>query len=447
MHLMTQEAVTGMQSADLLRLVTRAAPADIALGLTRIKALLARLGHPELCIPPVIHVAGTNGKGSVIAYLRAITEAGGLKVHSFTSPPLRAHADQITCAGMPLDEPRFSALLSRIEAANGGAPLTQFEAETAAALLAFADNAADIALIETGLGGRDDATNVVARPALTILTPIALDHCEYLGSTIAEIAAHKAGIMKPHVPAVVGPQSEAASDVIAARAQEMGATLYRHGAEWLVHEQHGRLVFQDEQALLDLPVPALPGRHQIDNAGTAIAALRALAGLGLSEDDFARGLRQACWPARLQRLKRGPIVSSLPEGSEIWLDGGHNPGAGVVIAEAIANLEEKRERPLFLIAGMLNTKDPLGYFQAFAGMARHVFTVPISSSDAGIEPALLAARAEEAGLSAEPISSVSEALRLLAKTWMPMETAPRILIGGSLYLAGEVLRDNGSEPK
>ncbi len=399
MRLMKEEAALALRSAELMALITRAAPADIALGLGRIEALLERLGHPEKRLPPVIHVAGTNGKGSVIAYLRAIMEAGDFLVHSFTSPPLQIPADQIVCAGAPLDETGFAALLDTIEAANSGAPLTAFEAETAAAFLAFTEHAADIALIETGLGGRDDATNVVARPALTILTPIAYDHCDYLGHTLAEIAAHKAGILKPHVPAVIGPQTEEASDVIARRAKEVGATLLRHGTEWFVHAENGRLVYQDETGLFDLPLPALAGRHQIDNAGMAIAALRALAGLGLGEDSLARGLAEARWPARLQRLKRGPLVAALAEGSEIWLDGGHNPHAAAALASFLTERARRAPMPLALLVGMRASKDALGFFKAFGALKPMLVTLAIPGEERAASAETLGAAAARAGLS------------------------------------------------
>lgn len=439
MRLMKQEPAVGMPSADLMRLITRAAPADIALGLERIEALLARLGHPEKSLPPVIHVAGTNGKGSVIAYLRAILEAGDFLVHSFTSPPLRTPADQIVCASVTLDEPSFAALLNMIEAANGGSPITAFEAETAAAFLAFTQHAADIALLETGLGGKDDATNVVTRPVLTILTPIAYDHCEYLGHTLAEIAAHKAGILKPHVPVVVGPQTEEASRVIAQRATEVGAALFRHGTEWFVHAEHGRLVYQDERGLLDLPLPALAGRHQIDNAGTALAAIRTLAGLGLGEDVLARGLAEARWPARLQRLKRGPLVSALGEGSEVWLDGGHNPHAAAALADFFAEHARRAPMPLTLLVGMRANKDALGFFEAFAPLRPALVTLAIPGDTRAASADTLAATAAQAGLASTAVNSLESATAILAKTRTPQ----RLLVCGSLFLARAVIANHG----
>jgi dihydrofolate synthase/folylpolyglutamate synthase len=413
--------------------------------------LLEALGNPERNLPPVIHIAGTNGKGSCAAFSRALLEAAGHTVHVHTSPHLvRWHERYRIGArggGRLVDDDSFADAILRVAEANGGERITVFELLTAAGFILFSEHKADAVILEVGLGGRYDATNVVDAPAVSVIMPVSLDHQSYLGDRVELIAAEKAGIIKPGVPVIIGHQdTEAARDVMIDTAHRLASPYFVYGQDFLAFEENGRLVYQDDEGLMDLPLPALPGRHQLANAAAAIRAVKE-AGFAVTNDTAEKAMLGVYWPARMQRLTSGAIVDLAPKGSEIWLDGGHNPGAGVVIAEAIANLEEKRERPLFLIAGMLNTKDPLGYFQAFAGMARHVFTVPISSSDAGIEPALLAARAEEAGLSAEPISSVSEALRLLAKTWMPMETAPRILIGGSLYLAGEVLRDNGTEPK
>lgn len=439
MRLVKQKPAAIAPSAEIMSLITRAAPADIALGLERIQALLTRLNHPEKRLPPVIHVAGTNGKGSGIAYLCAILNAGDFLVHSFTSPPLATSADQIVCAGAPLDEKAFAALLDTIEAANGGAPLTSFEAETAAAFLAFTQHAADIALIETGLGGRDDATNVVVRPALTILTPIAYDHIDYLGQTLAEIAGHKAGILKPHVPVVVGPQADEASRVIAQRAKEVGAALLRYGTEWFVHAENGRLVYQDDGGLLDLPLPALAGRHQIDNAGTAIAAIRALGGLGLGEDILARGLAEARWPARLQCLKRGPLVAALPEGSEVWLDGGHNPHAAAALAEFLAEHTRHTPMPLALLVGMRANKDTLGFFKAFATLKPAVLTLAIPGDGRAASAETLRAAATRAGLASTVAGSFDEVAEILAERRTPV----RLLVCGSLALARAVLTHHG----
>jgi dihydrofolate synthase/folylpolyglutamate synthase len=432
---MAEDAVPCLRSAALMQALTRNAPARIALGLSRIQALLARLDHPERRLPPVIHVAGTNGKGSVIAFLRAMLGAGGYVVHSFTSPPLHTPADQIMCAGETLDEDRFATLLAALSAVNGEAPLTAFEAETAAALLAFTQAAADMALIETGLGGRDDATNVVARPALTVLTPIARDHGELLGASLAAIAAHKAGIMKPHVPAVVGPQSEEASAVILARAQEIRAPVIRHGTEWIAYSENSRLIYQDEHGLLDLPLPALQGRHQIDNAGTAIAAIRALGGLGLDDAALSRGLTAAHWPARLQCLRQGPLIAALPQGSEIWLDGGHNPHAAAVLADFLAERARKMPMPLALVIGMRATKDADGFFKAFAALKPKLITLTIPNDERAATADALMASARQAGLAAEVASSLGDAAARLQAEGTPL----RLLICGSLALAGAVL--------
>lgn len=435
MRVRTEEAVPPSRSAALMQALTRNAPARIALGLGRIEALLARLGHPERKLPPVIHVAGTNGKGSVIAFLRAMLEADGFVVHSFTSPPLRTPADQIVCAGVPLDEERFAALLAALLAVNGDAPLTAFEAETAAALLAFSQTAADVALIETGLGGREDATNVVARPALTILTPIARDHAELLGDSLAAIAAHKAGIMKPHVPAIIGPQTEEASAVLLARARDIRAPAIRHGTEWLAYSENGRLIYQDEQGLLDLPMPALQGRHQIDNAGTAIAAVRALGGLGLDDAALARGLAAARWPARLQYLTEGPLVAALPAGSEVWLDGGHNPHAAVALAGFCEERARKAPMPLALLVGMRASKDAEGFFRAFVPLKPGLVTLTIPGDERAATAEALKVFARRAGLAADTASSLDHAAARLGGARTPV----RLLVCGSLALAGAVL--------
>ncbi len=426
-------------------------PKGFDLSLGRIRRLLAALGNPEKKLAPVIHIAGTNGKGSCAAFCRALLEASGHTVHVHTSPHLvRWHERYRIGAkggGKLVGDDYFADAILRVAEANAGQPITVFELLTAAGFILFSEHPADAVVLEVGLGGRYDATNVVEHPAVSVIMPVSLDHQAYLGDRVELIAAEKAGIIKPGCPAVIGQQeTDAARDVLTDTAERLDAPDSVYGEDFLAFEENGRMVYQDDEGLMDLPLPVLPGRHQLANAAAAIRAVKE-AGFAINNDIAEKAMLSVQWPARMQRLTSGALVDLAPKDSEIWLDGGHNPGAGVVISEALANLEERRERPLFLITGMLNTKDPLGYFQAFAGMARHVFTVPIASSDAGIEPAVLAAKAGEAGLSAEPIHSVADALRLLAKTWIPLETAPRILIGGSLYLAGDVLRDNGTPPE
>ncbi len=300
--------------------------------------------------------------------------------------------------------------------------------------------------MEVGLGGRFDATNVITDPTVSLIMPVSIDHQAYLGDRVELIAAEKAGIIKKDCPVVVGFQPfDAAREVLVSTADRLGCPVSVYGQDFLAFEEHGRMVFQNEDGLIDLPLPRLPGRHQISNAAAAIEAVQ-MAGFSLTDKAVEKALMVVDWPARMQRLTHGALVDMAPAASEIWLDGGHNPGAGAVIAEALGDLEERNERPLFLITGMINTKDPVGYFEAFAGMARHVFTVPIPSSDAGIPNDELAVAAQKANLSAEPVHSVANALKLLRDTWPSDEAPPRILIGGSLYLAGEVLRENGTPP-
>ncbi|WP_181703746.1 bifunctional folylpolyglutamate synthase/dihydrofolate synthase [Chthonobacter albigriseus] len=422
---------------------------DLTLG--RIERLLAALGHPEQRLPPVFHVAGTNGKGSTIAFLRAILEAAGLRVHTHTSPHLVAYNERYRLATGPgrsafVDDARFTDALERAEVANGNEPITLFELLTAAGFLLFAEEPADVVLLEVGLGGRFDATNVVAAPLVSVITSISLDHQSYLGNTIDKIAFEKAGIIKKGRPVVVSPNPAEVTEVFETVASRAGAKPLLIGAQdWMVHEEHGRLVFQDDGGLLDLPLPRLSGRHQIQNAGTAVAAIRA-SKLDIPLSAIERGLETVEWPARLQRLTHGRLVDLAPPGAEVWLDGGHNPGAGEVVASAMADLEDRVERPLFLIAGMLTTKDPAGFFTPFEGLVRHVFTVPIPGSEAAWDPDALAEAANAAGLSAEAAPGTAEAIRLLAANWT-LERAPRILICGSLYLAGDTLAENGTPPQ
>lgn len=439
-----------LAAAEIERLMERH-PKGVDLSLERVERLIKALGDPQTKLPPVIHVAGTNGKGSVIAFSRAILEECGLAVHVHTSPHLvswheRYRIAQKGASGRLVDDAVLAQAVARAVKANGGEPITVFEVLTAVAFLLFAENPADVALIEVGLGGRFDATNVIEKPAAALVSTISLDHQSYLGDKVEQIAAEKAGIFKRGAPAVIGLQTdEAAEDVLRGKAARTGRAPLVFGEDFLAFEEHGRLVYQDERGLLDLPLPRLPGRHQIANAALAIAGLRA-AGFDPSPEAIASGILRAEWPGRLQRVTSGALHGLIAPGAELWLDGGHNPGAGVVVAEALAGMEDKVPRPLFLIAGMLNTKDPVGFFEAFEGMARRVFTVPILSSEAGISPDDLADAAIEAGLDAEPCDSVAEALRLVSTGWVS-EPAPRFLVCGSLYLVGEVLHTSGLAPE
>jgi dihydrofolate synthase/folylpolyglutamate synthase len=422
-----------MQPSDaiLTRLMTLH-PKIIDLTLDRVERLLAALGHPEARLPPVIHIAGTNGKGSTQAMIRAGLEAAGHRVHAYTSPHLARFHERIRLAGQIIPEPALAALLDECEAANAGAPITFFEITTCAAFLGFARTAADYTLLEVGLGGRLDATNVVPRPLLTILTPVSIDHQQYLGETLSEIAGEKAGILKRGVAAVVGPQAPEALEVIEARAARLGAPLLVHGQHWHAYEEHGRLIFQDETGLLDLPLPNLPGPHQIENAGAALAALRFL-GLGAAACEAA--VSRAEWPARMQRLRHGPLTLAAPQ-AELWLDGGHNPAGGQAVAATLARMPR---RPTHLIVGMLNTKDIAGYLRPLAREAASLTAVSIPGEANTLSAEQTQAAAQAAGITAGTAESVLAAVVRIAAA----DPAARILICGSLYLAGGVLRENG----
>ncbi|MDT8858045.1 folylpolyglutamate synthase/dihydrofolate synthase family protein [Paracoccaceae bacterium Fryx2] len=407
-------------------------PKIIDLTLDRVLRLLAAVDHPERRLPPVIHIAGTNGKGSTQAMIRAGLEAAGQSVHAYTSPHLARFHERIRLAGDLISEPALAALLDECVAANGDGAITFFEITTVAALLAFARTPADMVLLEVGLGGRLDATNVVERPALTIITPVSIDHQQYLGETLAEIAGEKAGILKRGVPCVVGPQLPAAMDVIEARAARLGVPLLAHGQQWQVWEERGRLVYQDESGLLDLPLPNLPGPHQIQNAGAAIAALRYL---GQSATVCEAAVTAAEWPARMQRLRRGPLVQSAPR-VELWLDGGHNPAGGAAIAATLATMPA---RETHLICGMLNTKDVGGYLAPLAAHAASLHAVSIPGEKNTLPADVTRDAALAVGLPGVVAESVGAALAAIAAE----SPAARVLICGSLYLAGSVLRENG----
>ncbi|WP_136441899.1 bifunctional folylpolyglutamate synthase/dihydrofolate synthase [Pacificoceanicola onchidii] len=406
-------------------------PKVIDLVLDRVWRLLEALDRPEKKLPPVIHLAGTNGKGSTQAMLRAGLEGAGKTVHAYTSPHLARFHERIRLAGELITEEHLTAILDECYAANGGKVITYFEITTCAAMLAMARTPADFTLLETGLGGRLDATNVVEKPALTILTPISMDHEQFLGNTLAKIAGEKAGILKRGVPCVVGPQPEEAMDVIEARAEALGAPLIAHGQHWHAYEERGRLVYQDETGLLDLPLPNLPGAHQIENAGAALAALRAL---NCGETAFEAAVSEAFWPARMQRLKEGALCESVPQ-AELWLDGGHNPAAGEALAAHLARLPA---RPTHLICGMLNTKDASGFLKPLAKQAQSLTAVPIPG-EANTLPAVdLASMAQNNGHTTAISETVTEALHTITEK----DPQARILICGSLYLAGHVLREN-----
>jgi dihydrofolate synthase / folylpolyglutamate synthase len=405
-------------------------PKIIDLTLDRVHRLLAALDHPEQRLPPVIHIAGTNGKGSTQAMIRAGLEASGLRVHAYTSPHLARFHERIRLAGDLIAEDALSALLDECMAANGTDAITFFEATTCAAMLAFSRVPADYLLLEVGLGGRLDATNVVDSPAVTIITPVSMDHQQYLGDTLGAIAGEKAGIIKRGVPCVVGPQAPEGLEVIEARATRMGAPLQVFGQHWHCYEDRGRMVFQDENGLLDLPLPNLPGPHQVQNAGAALAALR-LIGKGEAEAAVTR----AYWPARMQRLHTGPLAQ-IAGRAELWLDGGHNPAGGEAVAATLARMPR---RPTHLICGMLNTKDIGGYLRPLAPQVASLHAVSIPGEAATLPAETTAKAATDAGIEAVQSPSVIEALRDI----IAQHPDARVLICGSLYLAGQVLRDNG----
>jgi dihydrofolate synthase/folylpolyglutamate synthase len=436
-----------MSSDAILERLTQLHPRLIDLDLGRVRRLLAALGDPQDRLPPVVHVAGTNGKGSLVAYLRAIAEAAGYRVHVYTSPHLVRFHERIRVAGALIEEDWLAAVLEELETRHGQQPITLFEITTAAALHAFAQVPADLTLLEVGMGGRFDATNVVARPALTAITPIGFDHTQFLGDSLDKIAAEKAGILKPGVPAVVGRQRSVPALTIATQAQNLGAPLFRMDEEWRVSPAGEGLRYESATAALNLPSPGLPGRHQFDNAGTAIAAVECLRTAGLRIDDsaIARGLRAVEWPARLQRLRRGPLVDAMPEGCELWLDGGHNVDCGLALARMAEDwAREPAALPLYLIFGMGATKDATGFIAPLARYARAGRAVPIPGHQS-FTAAEAAAKAEEAGLVCVPDDDVHSALEdLLAGEPAPM----RVLICGSLYLAGHVLAlQEGVEPQ
>jgi dihydrofolate synthase/folylpolyglutamate synthase len=420
---------------------------DLSLG--RLERLLVELGDPHLHLAPVIHVGGTNGKGSTIAFMRAMLEAAGLAVHVHTSPHLvrfheRVRLGRKGAPGELVSEEELVEALERCERVNAGEEISFFEIAMAATFLLFARHAADVVLLEVGLGGRGDATNVIRAPAATVITPIGLDHQEWLGSTLAEIAREKAGIFKRSAPAIIAPQDYSEAELVLRREAERSAAKLVLGREdFHVREENGRLVFEDDEGLLDLPLPRLPGRHQHINAATAIATLRTAKLFPLGARNFERGLASVEWPARLQRLTRGKLVLLAPPGAELWLDGGHNPDGGRVLAAAMGDLEHQSPRPLIMITAMLPTKDTAGFLRPFQGLVSELLAVSMVATS-GRPAKEVVSFARGAGLKAEEAPSIAAALeRLSARAW---EVPPRILLAGSLYFAGEILDANGTPP-
>ncbi|HYB10020.1 MAG TPA: folylpolyglutamate synthase/dihydrofolate synthase family protein [Alphaproteobacteria bacterium] len=413
-------------------------PKAIDLSLGRIERLLDRLGHPENRLAPAVHVAGTNGKGSTVAYMRAFLEAAGCRVQVYTSPHLVRFAERIRLSRGLVSDDELTALLEECERVNGGEPITFFEITTAAAFLAFAREEADVLLLEVGLGGRLDATNVVKRPAVSAITPVSIDHTQFLGNTLEAIAFEKAGILRPGVVAAIGPQLPGAMGVIEAQAERLGTPLYRFGVEWRVDPTSSGIRYEGQRWRLDLPRPALLGAHQIFNAGVSIAAAERLEGFHMTPAHLKAGLANVEWPARLQRLVLGPLRNLLPEPAwELWLDGGHNAAAGEILA---AQASQWTDKPLALVYGMLKTKDAAHFLAPLApySTALRAVTIPGEVNSLPAEEACAYARA--AGHRAEVADTVDAAVRELVAT---LDRPSRILICGSLYLAGKVLAENG----
>ena len=438
----------GAPMGDIFERLLALHPKLIDLSLDRVHRLLERLGHPERRLPPVIHVAGTNGKGSTVAFMRAALEAAGKRVHVYTSPHLVRFNERIRLAGTLVDDATLLGALERAEVANEGGPITFFEITTAAAFLLYSEVPADVLLLEVGLGGRLDATNVIDQPLATVITPVSIDHVDFLGDTIRAIAAEKAGILKASAPAIIGRQTPEALSVIERHAARLRAPLSVMGEQFQAHEENGRLIVADEEGLLDLPRPRLLGPHQIENAGLAVEALRVavqtLPALKLPPTAFEQAMRTTEWPARLQRLGAGPLADRAPEETDLWLDGGHNAAGGQALAAALADLEDRVPRPLVMIVGMLGSKDASAFLAPFAGLARELIAVPVPGEHEGQSPCDVADAAAAQGISASTAPSVAAALDGLRA--YPAGPAPRVLIAGSLYLAGAVLAQNGALP-
>jgi dihydrofolate synthase/folylpolyglutamate synthase len=428
-------------------------PKGFDLSLDRIGLLLEKLGNPHLRIPPAFHVAGTNGKGSTTAFLRAILEAAGRSVHVHTSPHL-VNWNERYRLGMPgggklVDDKKLEDAILRAERANGGKPITVFEIMSAVAFMLFAEEPADYCVMEVGLGGRFDATNVLVNPAACLITPIGLDHQAYLGDTIEKIAFEKAGIIKPGAPVFVADQPDSVLNVIRTVAEERNCRITIARQDYDYFEQAGRFLYQDESGLLDLPMPSLAGNHQLANAALAITALRDRIP-ELSAEAIETGLCNTVWPGRFERLRPGKITGALPSksaaGLDIWIDGGHNPQAAGIVATELAALDERAPMPVVMIAGMLTTKDAAGFFATFQGLVSSVWTVPVNDSDSGFAPDALSELVESNGIPSTPAESVHQALTEIASRYAGTGMV-RVLICGSLYLVGEVLRENATPPK
>lgn len=415
-------------------------PKKIDLSLGRMQSILARLGHPEKKLPPVIHIAGTNGKGSTVAVLRAIAEAAGHRVHVYTSPHLVRFAERIRVAGQLITEPALTELLERVEAAAGNDPITFFEVTTAAAFLAFSETPADLCILEVGLGGRLDATNVIDKPAAVGITPVSIDHQQFLGDRLQQIAAEKAGIIKTGAPLIVGPQKKVGLQVIKDIASNMNVVPLLYGEDWHVSSKprHTGLLYEDLRGVIDLPEPPLVGAHQVMNTGMATAIARAQTAIAIPDAAIRAGIGWTRWPARLQELKETSLNDLLPEGSDLWLDGGHNPAAGETLRTFLQHVNPV-ERSVMLVVGMMNSKDAAGFLKPFTGLVDQVVAVSVPGEEGAASPGNLAAAATDAGINGVIAKDVESAVRMISSTSRP-ERPPFVIICGSLYLAGSVLR-------
>lgn len=422
-------------------------PKKIDLSLGRIETLLAALGDPQKKLPPVLHIGGTNGKGSVAAIARAVLEAAGHRVHVYTSPHLVRFNERIRLAGLLVGDDQLAELLEECERANDGRPITFFEITTAAAFLGFQRVPADACIVEVGLGGRLDATNVIPDPLVSGISPVHLDHQAFLGNRLADIAAEKAGIIKAGVPVVVSRQPAAVERVIRDVAKRLRAPIRSCPADWRVRpgKLEQEFIFEDRMAKILLPRPHLAGEHQLLNAGQAVAMLRAQSSLKVTEAALRAGLDWARWPARLQMIESGPLSELLPDGGELWLDGGHNRAAGKVLQRYFRNIESE-ETPLYLVTGMMSGKDASGFLKNFAGLARAVYAVPVPGEEGAMPAADVAAAASAAGLQGKLARDVPSALQAIANA-SRAGNPPVVLVTGSLYLAGEVLRLSGMTPE
>jgi dihydrofolate synthase / folylpolyglutamate synthase len=407
------------------------------LGLDRITALLARLGRPQDRLPPVFHVAGTNGKGSTCAFLRASLEAAGRRVHAFTSPHLVRYNERIRIAGKLIEDKHLAELMSRVLDANEEIGASLFEVNTAVAFLAFSQTEADACILEVGLGGRLDATNVVEKPLVCGIASLGLDHQAFLGDRLVEVAAEKAGIAKRGVPLVTQLYPPQCAERIGGIAHDAGAIWEPRGLHWDALTRQGKLRYRDRQGDLDLPLPRLPGKHQALNAALAVAMLRHQSEIAIPHSAFSAAMGWAHWPARLQQLVSGPLFDMLPRGSELWVDGGHNPSAARLVAD-YAKKHWHDGLPLVLLFASLQGKDASGTLRPFKGTAAEVLTLPIDGHECRA-PVELADLAESMGLAARPRSSLADAMTALRKP-------ARVLVFGSLYLAGELLALNGPLP-